>query len=108
MTVYRRVVASCTGQWLQLGCQHITHSHRIHLNQFGIQFTKLTSEVLSVLLHLTDEVFAGQQSVEACIGRGVDIGRKMFCHVVDGIGQQIFVQIIKSIGNSLTHGVTLQ
>ena len=60
MTVYSRVVASCTGQRLQLGCQHIAHSHRIHLNQFGIQFTKLTSEVLSVLLHLTDEVFARQ------------------------------------------------
>ena len=86
MAVDGLITASSAGQRLYLVCQHTAHPHRVHLNQFRKQFAELTRQVVSVLLHLTDEMLACQQGVEPCVGRSVDIGRKVLRQVVDGIG----------------------
>ena len=108
MTIDGLVAAASTCQRFQLVGQHTAHSHRIHLYQLWEHLAELARQVLPVLLHLSDEVLASQQRVETSIGSRVDIGRQVLRQVVDTVGQQVFVQLVKYVTNGLVRRIALQ
>ena len=100
MVINGFVVAS-THHGCQLFCQYATHAHRVHLDEFREHAAKLARQVVTVLLHLTHEMLAGEQGVKPRIGRGVNIGGNVFRHIVNGIRHQVFVQAVEHIAYGL-------
>ena len=85
MAVYGLVI-TCTHHGRQLLGQYRTHAHWIHLNEFREHLSELSRQVVAVLQHLPFEVFTGQQCIEPCIGRCIDIGRQVCYHIVNSLG----------------------
>ena len=99
--------ATCLQQGHQLLCQHLAHANRVELNEFREHLSELTCQVLMVLLHLLDHVFLGQQTVEPCIHRGVDIGREVVFQIGHTITHQVIGQSVEDIPDDLSGGVAL-
>ena len=87
---------------------NVTHAYRVELNEFGKHAAELTLQVVVVLLHLLQEVFSSQQSIEMRIRCCVDIGWEMGHHVVDSLRHQLFVNLVEQVldeGRVLLQGV---
>ena len=102
------LIAASAHQRLHLFGQHVAHAHGVHLDEVGKHFSELAGQFVAVLLHLLREVFAGQQRVEPCVDRSIDIGGQMLRHIVDGIGHQFFVQLIEDVTYALAGRVFSQ
>ena len=93
------LVATCTRQGCHLPGQHAAHAHRVCLYQLWEHHAELARQVFAVLLPLPLKMTAGQQRVEVCVGRSVDIGWQVGDDVVDSIGQQVFVKTIEDVAD---------
>ena len=98
MTFYRLIAASASiHHRLQLLHQHLSHTNRIHLNQFWIHLTNRTEHILMILLHLSHHVLFREQRIDTGIGTGIDISRQMGRQVVDDIRDEVVGDLIEDI-----------